>query len=807
MATLGVVILVVLSVGASGIAVADTDSHPPTEPGADETQNPDGSSASPSDGDSTDQSGSTAAAGSSHIELTLSVGSIQTHAGGSESLKILVGATNTSSPVPSGVANIPITVEIEKPTGAVLTKNVTTGSQGTAELSISPSQNGAYEFWASSSEVADQAYGEANLGAKSVAFPGWHNAIEVGHPTTAAIAALSNGEPVGNADRQFTFNTPTGQQTKNVTTSANGIATFKYTPNEAGSYNIDPAKPGDEAYLEAGDMTAKQQFNTPWADNLYFNQTAAIFGQVKDEGAGYANQELVVSVENDGTVLTNITTTTSSNGQFLTTWTPPAEQTDFQINLYATDGKEIAVSDYEIEVSERPESTTDPSSVDISLDYRNEDWNPKLAPGESATVDVTVQDDGTPVSGAQVDLSGVIGYPGAVVTEGTVTTNANGEATYQFSIPSTAPDQTQFELRAATTVNGQQSTETSYGDVGHVAFSAGSDFRTTNGESSVTYTIEATDASTGEPISDVSSLMFLEKNGFNATIIGSESVRTNSSGVGTATLDIGSVTGEVMVATVGPFQDASSFTSDTVSTYDLTTNGLNNEYSPGEEVSFTYSTTASAPVSANVIVAAGDNDAAQAEQGLLYSEQVEEGNQIQFTIPEGLSSGLDYYVTIVASTDSGERNLVTERMEIVESTDSTNSPPSASFTVTPSSPTVGQQMTFDASQSDDSDGSIASYNWDFDGDGTTDASGMTVTHTFNTSGTYSVSLEVMDNEGATSQAHQEITVAGDNQSVVDQYDKDNNGIDSFELLQGISDYQSGDLSGIDILDLISNFQS
>ena len=63
---------------------------------------------------------------------------------------------------------------------------------------------------------------------------------------------------------------------------------------------------------------------------------------------------------------------------------------------------------------------------------------------------------------------------------------------------------------------------------------------------------------------------------------------------------------------------------------------------------------------------------------------------------------------------------------------------------------------FDASSSSD-DGSITSYDWDF-GDGNT-GSGVTVSHTYATDGTYDVTLTVIDNEGASSSTVESV-VAG-----------------------------------------------
>jgi|GEM_PF-139736 len=64
--------------------------------------------------------------------------------------------------------------------------------------------------------------------------------------------------------------------------------------------------------------------------------------------------------------------------------------------------------------------------------------------------------------------------------------------------------------------------------------------------------------------------------------------------------------------------------------------------------------------------------------------------------------------------------------------------------------------TFNGSASSDSDGSIATYAWNF-GDGNT-ASGSNPSHTFSAAGTYNVQLTVTDNEGATNSTSSSVTV-------------------------------------------------
>lgn len=87
-----------------------------------------------------------------------------------------------------------------------------------------------------------------------------------------------------------------------------------------------------------------------------------------------------------------------------------------------------------------------------------------------------------------------------------------------------------------------------------------------------------------------------------------------------------------------------------------------------------------------------------------------------------------------------------------------NSPPMASFTATPTSGEAPLNVSFNASSSYDSDGSIATYAWSF-GDGES-GSGVTVSHIYDGAGNYTATLTVCDNAGAIDSAIHTIAVSG-----------------------------------------------
>tara|TARA_B100000401_G_C52784620_1_gene710150 strand:- start:392 stop:1594 length:1203 start_codon:yes stop_codon:yes gene_type:complete len=88
---------------------------------------------------------------------------------------------------------------------------------------------------------------------------------------------------------------------------------------------------------------------------------------------------------------------------------------------------------------------------------------------------------------------------------------------------------------------------------------------------------------------------------------------------------------------------------------------------------------------------------------------------------------------------------------------SSNSPPTVAMNITPSGTVKAQEsVTFDAAGSSDPDGDSLTFNWDF-GDGDV-GTGLTTSHIYTTSGTYTVTLTVADNQYEASLT-KDITVA------------------------------------------------
>ncbi len=132
-----------------------------------------------------------------------------------------------------------------------------------------------------------------------------------------------------------------------------------------------------------------------------------------------------------------------------------------------------------------------------------------------------------------------------------------------------------------------------------------------------------------------------------------------------------------------------------------------------------------------------------------YTWDFGDGTSAASAQPEHVyGAGGSYNVTLTVTDNLGESAKVTH----VVTPTSTNQPPVAAFT----SSCTALSCTFDGSGSSDADGTVDAYQWDF-GDGTTSQE-VSPTHTFGSAGSYSVSLEVIDDQNATDTLTQQVTV-------------------------------------------------
>ncbi len=114
-----------------------------------------------------------------------------------------------------------------------------------------------------------------------------------------------------------------------------------------------------------------------------------------------------------------------------------------------------------------------------------------------------------------------------------------------------------------------------------------------------------------------------------------------------------------------------------------------------------------------------------------------------------------YSVTLTVQDNGGATNSTTQPVVVSAPFHA----PVAAFTYSPPSPVVGSPVVFNASTSYDPDGTIVSYQWDLNGDGTIDASGVTTQVIYSSPGTGTVRLTVTDNSALSATATQTITVS------------------------------------------------
>ncbi|MEZ5337478.1 MAG: PKD domain-containing protein [bacterium] len=139
----------------------------------------------------------------------------------------------------------------------------------------------------------------------------------------------------------------------------------------------------------------------------------------------------------------------------------------------------------------------------------------------------------------------------------------------------------------------------------------------------------------------------------------------------------------------------------------------------------------------------------------------ETGSQLQFSFElETLNSGWFYWVRPCDTKDgAGLEGIASNIVSSGGKPD--NAEPTAQLSADPLSGNAPLAVSFDASGSTDSDGTIIQFAWDFDGDGLFDATTTvpTVSNTYQTPGVFTARVQVTDDGAATGSAQLEIVAS------------------------------------------------
>lgn len=116
-------------------------------------------------------------------------------------------------------------------------------------------------------------------------------------------------------------------------------------------------------------------------------------------------------------------------------------------------------------------------------------------------------------------------------------------------------------------------------------------------------------------------------------------------------------------------------------------------------------------------------------------------------------------VTLKVTDPGGLSDTLSERITVRTLPPPPNQLPNApSLSYSPSAPIPGERVTF-TSTATDPDGTIETYEWDFESDKVYDATGETTSHVFPTPGNYTVTVRATDNNGGSKTSFHTIFVS------------------------------------------------
>jgi len=601
---------------------------------------------------------------------------------------------------------------------------------------------------------------------------------------------LENDPEPGTAE--FELERPDGSsETLSVEINDGGVGLVEFEPTETGSHWLQHPSARFDVTIEV----QNQRFRTEsfrLRDQLV--DEPIVYGGfiLDDEVTPVDNESIEVELQQrhgEDEVLDSVETTTDGDGRFTVEFDPLSEADTYDVVVQSTDGEEIG-SEW-IRVNEVEEEDDPEPEVSVSIDEFDAVPDEEIA----TTIDLTDASD-EPVEG-DVTVIERIGFNGPILAINSVSTNEEGTAEYETSTPETFVETERFYVEAIANVNGEviSNNDSLRVESVDVNFSWGD----VEAGGSVEREVTVTDLTTDEPVSDEDiGIVFARGHDNRGGAIEAGSGTTDNDGTVGFQFDVpDDVRYDVAFHLLYlPYEQIDTQFSDSVDSFAPSIE-IPNEVSPGDSFKMEY-TVDDHDLDTAAMFFVEKSDEAQVEI-------IDPGESVTVDVPTRMAGERVRTRTLVVDDDA---NLV-QTFDNVSVTDEEVDPDpevTAEFDFEPESPSVGEEVSFDASDSTATETSISSYEWDFTEDEEIDAEGEEVSYTFEEAGNIDVTLTVTGEDGITDSTTQTVTIVGEgthesgvDQDVFDAVDQSDDGDVSLDELQDAVDDWGSDqqIDGVD----------
>lgn len=579
---------------------------------------------------------------------------------------------------------------------------------------------------------------------------------------TLSVRATDQDGPVSGESADISVRNPAGDtvETASITTDTDGFDQITFTPEMVGAYEFE-AVGDDDNLAGVNDEVIVAEYIVEFDESV--DSTRSMDGSVPIAGHAYTvdgpatGETISVAVLNESDeIVTTLTGTVDKSGAFLVEWDEPDSPGRYELET-EIDDKTIPTEIFgaRLRIEERSDDESDPEpEVDINLKDR---YDSQFSPGDTVKFDIEAADkDDNPIAGESVSVRFGYGWDAEIAIKNLeLTTNESGQASGAFDIPANSATGTGV-LRGKAAIELENTTltdDTSSADVQEYFVSLEASDAVEPGTETA-FELSATDAD-GNPVEGVSYGVDFQYN-YRQESIATASATTGPDGTGSMSVTVPSDVQQLWAGGSG-FYELDDFRSwsysiggaqgyqridvdhpDAGLTVDKTT------VAPGGTVTAEYD----ADVGAAVIGATGYNYDAD-------FQIAEPGEEVTFDVPAGTEA---FSIDVAVTGLNADRSRVTGTERVRISDDAAPEPTlETDFEYEPATPTVDDTVSFTASVIE-ADNPVETYSWAF-GDGTSEALTKEATHTFETEGSYEVTLTVTDSDGNTDSTTKTVSVA------------------------------------------------